>query len=135
MENCKAKIAPNKRVQGTRHKVSGPLTRDVGSITMKILRLIAAIILTTTMHVAYAADAEATTNTVPLSHERVWTMDGKQMKNLNYQGIVVRKGITIAVFNANGLGPRVCQLDKMSPEDIEIIKEYERIRAERKNHK
>ena len=25
------KIDSNKRVQGTRHKVSGPLTRDVGS--------------------------------------------------------------------------------------------------------
>ena len=87
------------------------------------------------MHSAYATEEGATTRKLPLSHERVWTMDGKHITNLNYQGIVVRDGITNAFFNANGLGPRVCPLDKMSPEDVEIIREYERIRAERKNQK
>jgi hypothetical protein len=102
---------------------------------MKIMRSIVAILLLASMHVAHADDTEASTNTVPLSHERVWTMDGKQMKDLNYQGIVVRKGITNAVFNANGLGPRVCPLDKMSTEDVEVIRAYERIRAERMKKK
>ena len=94
-----------------------------------------AILLTTTMHLAYANEDDAPASKVPLSHERVWTMDGKQIKDLNYQGVVVRNGITNAVFNANGLGPIACPLDKMSPEDVEVIRMYERIRAERKNQK
>jgi len=35
--------AANKRVQGTRHKVSGPLTRDVGRQTTTEMRHIEAI--------------------------------------------------------------------------------------------
>ena len=111
------------------------LNANVGSITMNILRSFLAILLTATMRPAYATEDDATTRKVSLSHERVWTMDGKRMTDLNYQGIVVRDGITNAIFNANGLGPRVCPLDKMSPEDVEVIREYERIRAERMNQK
>ena len=52
MKNIFPKRIPNKRVQGTRHKVSGPLTRDVGKYkkekTMKtvIHSLIAILIWT-----------------------------------------------------------------------------------------
>ena len=82
--------------------------------------------------------AKATeTNAAPLpsSTERIWTIEGRQYSDLIYLGPQEKDGIKYAIFAKNGLGPQLIPLDKLSPEDIEIIKQYDQYLESKKNNK
>ena len=75
------------------------------------------------------------TNAAPLppSIERIWTIDGHKISNLFYRGTYEKDGVRYARFIKEGLGISSFPLDKLSPEDIEAIKEYDRTLESKKN--
>ena len=70
------------------------------------------------------------TNAAPLpsSTERIWTIDGRKYQGMHYLGPFEKNGMKYVVLAPNGLGPMTIPFDKLSPEDIEVINEYDRIR-------
>ena len=118
---------PNNRVQRTRHKVSGPLTRDVGSTEMKSAATILCVMIATALAPIASSAADTTALPLPPSIERIWTIGGHKISDLLYRGTFEKDGIRYARFIKEGLGISTIPLDELSPEDIEAIKEYDRL--------
>ena len=110
-----------------------PLTTDVGSKEMKYAIPILCLMMMAAIRPMSAKATETNAAPLPSSTEHIWTIEGRQYSDLIYLGPQEKDGIKYAIFAKNGLGPQLIPLDKLSPEDLEIIKQYDHILESKKN--
>ena len=108
---------------------------DVGSKEMKYAIPILCLMMATAIRPMSANATETNAAPLPSSTERIWTIEGRQYRDLIYLGPQEKDGNIYAVFAKNGLGPQLIPLDKLSPVDIEIIKQYDHFLESKKNNK